>query len=582
MTHSGSQHPTTLTGRVLAGRYTLLAHVAQGGMGEVWKARDRETGRLVAAKILKSEFSGQEISLSRLRIEASNAMRITHPNVANVYDSGEANGRGWIIMELVDGRPLTDYLANNSRIAVADLLPVLMQVAMALDAAEKAGVVHRDIKPANILVRDDGIVKLTDFGISRTHDQVNLTVDGMVMGTAQYLPPEQAMGKDATPLGDLYALGIIAYEALAGQRPYTGQSQVDIAFAHVNDPLPPLPRDIPEPIANVVLHLLEKEPERRPSSGTALARELMNAATQLHLDLQPHPLPLPENSERDMPLTASQPVVAPVRHTPHTRLPAKYLEPVDMDVQLPDVPRISSSMHFSPSGDRTRQSTTPAPHVSHEDTYSGSPGHVSSSHDLSGETVSPAAPTHTGGQLPDFRRRTVQPHPPSSEHSVHTTASDTIFPGPSSVKSQQRRHGRPSFVPTKRASSAETNPEQRHFSLPRTSRPDSTRRAANPALRAEPFMWPDTRATSHMRRTHDDTHGVQSLSTKYNRSVVSPPTPLSHRIGKWVVIALFMLTVMLVVAATIHHRLGFSTLISSTQTATMEEVRTWLSTWHAV
>jgi len=226
-----------MAGHLLGGRYTLLTPIAQGGMGEVWKARDRETGRLVAAKVLRPELSGEELSLSRLRIEARNAMRIQHPNIASVLDSGEEDGRGWIVMELVEGRPLTDYLRGGARVAVEDLVPVVIQVALALDAAAAAGVVHRDIKPANILIRPDGVVKLTDFGISRTTDQANLTAAGMVMGTAQYLPPEQAMGETATSSGDLYALGVIAYEAAAGRRPFTGATQVDIAFSHVNDPV---------------------------------------------------------------------------------------------------------------------------------------------------------------------------------------------------------------------------------------------------------------------------------------------------------------------------------------------------------
>ena len=255
---------TSGAGRVLGGRYTLLTPIAQGGMGEVWKARDRVSGHIVAAKVLRPELAGEELSLSRLRLEARNSMSISHPNIANTQDSGQEDGIGWIIMELVDGYPLTDYLRGGSRIEPEYLMPILVQVAMALGAAARAGVVHRDIKPANILVRPDGMVKLTDFGISRATGQVNLTAAGMVMGTAQYLPPEQAMGEIATPIGDLYALGVIAYEAAAGRRPFTGETQVDIAFSHVNDPVPPLPDFVPEPLADVILHLLEKDPAKRP------------------------------------------------------------------------------------------------------------------------------------------------------------------------------------------------------------------------------------------------------------------------------------------------------------------------------
>ena len=322
---------TSGAGRVLGGRYTLLTPIAQGGMGEVWKARDRVSGHIVAAKVLRPELAGEELSLSRLRLEARNSMSISHPNIANTQDSGQEDGIGWIIMELVDGYPLTDYLRGGSRIEPEYLMPILVQVAMALGAAARAGVVHRDIKPANILVRPDGMVKLTDFGISRTRDQVNLTAAGMVMGTAQYLPPEQAMGEMATPIGDLYALGVIAYEAAAGRRPFTGETQVDIAFAHVNDPVPPLPDFVPEPLADVILHLLEKDPAKRPDSGSAAVRELAGAAKAMGVSVAPRPLPLPKAAQRPTeartPVQPSVPILAPVRHLTRRTLPDEMLQP---------------------------------------------------------------------------------------------------------------------------------------------------------------------------------------------------------------------------------------------------------------
>ena len=322
---------TSGAGRVLGGRYTLLTPIAQGGMGEVWKARDRVSGHIVAAKVLRPELTGEELSLSRLRLEARNSMSISHPNIANTQDSGEEDGIGWIIMELVDGYPLTDYLRGGSRIEPEYLMPILVQVAMALGAAARAGVVHRDIKPANIIVRPDGMVKLTDFGISRATGQVNLTAAGMVMGTAQYLPPEQAMGEVATPIGDLYALGVIAYEAAAGRRPFTGETQVDIAFAHVNDPVPPLPDFVPEPLADVILHLLEKDPAKRPESGSAAVREIASAAKAMGVSVTPRPLPLPKAAQRPeevrTPVQPSVPIVAPVRHLTRRTLPDEMLQP---------------------------------------------------------------------------------------------------------------------------------------------------------------------------------------------------------------------------------------------------------------
>ena len=322
---------TSGAGRVLGGRYTLLTPIAQGGMGEVWKARDRVSGHIVAAKVLRPELAGEELSLSRLRLEARNSMSISHPNIANTQDSGQEDGIGWIIMELVDGYPLTDYLRGGSRIEPEYLMPILVQVAMALGAAARAGVVHRDIKPATILVRPDGMVKLTDFGISRATGQVNLTAAGMVMGTAQYLPPEQAMGEIATPIGVLYALGVFAYEAAAGRRPFTGETQVDIAFSHVNDPVPPLPDFVPEPLADVILHLLEKDPAKRPESGSAAVREIAAAAKAMGISVTPRPLPLPKAAQRPAevrtPVQPSVPIVAPVRHLTRRTLPEDMLQP---------------------------------------------------------------------------------------------------------------------------------------------------------------------------------------------------------------------------------------------------------------
>lgn len=284
---------TNHAGKVIGGRYTLIGQLATGGMGEVWSARDQVTARKVAVKVLKSELAGQEAFLARLRIEAQNAMQINHPNLTAVLDHGEFNGVGWIVMELVTGRPFNEFLAGGHRVPVEQLVPVLIQTAQALQAAKLKDVVHRDIKPSNILVTSEGVVKLTDFGISTTPHQVALTDVGMVMGTAQYLSPEQAMGDSATHLSDLYSLGVIAYEALAGRRPFTGKTQVDIAFAHVNEPVPELPADVPTVLKRIVLKMLRKNPKDRPADCAAVIKDLMKAAKSLGISVAPQPLTLP-------------------------------------------------------------------------------------------------------------------------------------------------------------------------------------------------------------------------------------------------------------------------------------------------
>ena len=287
--HDNKSLASLHAGRVIGGRYILSSRLAIGGMGEVWRAIDDQTSEPVALKVLRPELAGQELFLSRLRIEAANASKLHHPNLAQVYNSGEEDGLGWIAMELVEGTPLTQILTDNPTLPIDFLLSVMMQTANALDTVHRAGIVHRDIKPGNIMVTPQGMVKLTDFGISRATNQVTLTAAGMVMGTAQYLPPEQAVGNPATPAGDLYALGVIAYESLAGRRPFTGKRQVDIAFAHVNKPVPKLPDSVPQPLADLVMDLLEKDPRRRPPSALALGDRIEQVMAQLGISFARSP-----------------------------------------------------------------------------------------------------------------------------------------------------------------------------------------------------------------------------------------------------------------------------------------------------
>ncbi|TRW46353.1 serine/threonine-protein kinase, partial [Georgenia yuyongxinii] len=269
------------TGLLLGGRYELTERIAVGGMGEVWQARDRRLGRTVAAKVLRTELVGDELFLSRLRTEAHNSAGLRHPNLAELLDHGEQAGSGYLVMELVPGETLADRLEREGTLAPRALLPILVQACHGLHAVHTSGVVHRDVKPANLILTPCGEVKVTDFGISLATNQAPMTAAGMVMGTAQYLPPEQAMGRAATAAGDVYALGIVAYECLVGHRPYTGSTQVDIAFAHVNTPLPPLPGTVPTPVRAVVERMLAKNPADRPASARACALELEAALDEV-------------------------------------------------------------------------------------------------------------------------------------------------------------------------------------------------------------------------------------------------------------------------------------------------------------
>jgi serine/threonine-protein kinase len=259
-------------GHIFGGRYELKARLAIGGMGEVWQAIDKVIERQVAIKILKEEYLGDKAFRERFRAEARHAALVNHEGIASVYDFGEEEGSAYLVMELVPGEALSTIIERERFLSAERVLDIVAQTASALHAAHQAGLVHRDVKPGNLLITPDGRVKITDFGIARAVDQVPLTATGQVMGTVQYLSPEQASGKSATALTDIYSLGIVAYEALAGKRPFTGESQVAIAMAHIKNPPPPLPESIPLAVRNLILACLAKKPERRPTSARQLAR----------------------------------------------------------------------------------------------------------------------------------------------------------------------------------------------------------------------------------------------------------------------------------------------------------------------
>jgi len=260
------------SGLTFGGRYQLTSRVAIGGMGEVWQATDLVIGRTVAIKILKDEYLGDPGFLERFRAEARHAALVNHEGIANVFDYGEEDGSAFLVMELVPGEALSAILERERVLSSDRVLDIVAQTAAALQAAHAAGLVHRDIKPGNLLITPDGRVKITDFGIARIADQVPLTATGQVMGTVQYLSPEQASGHPASPTTDIYSLGIVAYEALAGRRPFTGESQVAIAMAQINETPPELPATVAEPVRNLVYSCIAKNPADRPSTAAHLAR----------------------------------------------------------------------------------------------------------------------------------------------------------------------------------------------------------------------------------------------------------------------------------------------------------------------
>lgn len=259
------------SGITLGGRFQLTTRIAIGGMGEVWKAKDLILGRIVAIKVLKEEYTGDPGFLQRFRAEARHTALLNHVGIANVFDYGEEEGSAYLVMELVPGQPLSSIIEHEQVLSPERTLSMISQTARALSVAHAQGLVHRDIKPGNLLITPDGRVKVTDFGIARLADQVPLTQTGQVMGTAQYLAPEQATGQTATGASDIYSLGVIGYECLTGHRPFSGESQIAIALAQVNDAPPPLPDTLPRPVRALLMSMLAKDPKNRPADAIKLA-----------------------------------------------------------------------------------------------------------------------------------------------------------------------------------------------------------------------------------------------------------------------------------------------------------------------
>ncbi len=270
---------------VLADRYRLDDRIAAGGMGEVWRAFDLVLGRPVAVKLLRDEYAQHPETLERFRAEARHTAAVSHPGIAQMYDYGEPGPAQppFLVMELVEGAPLTQLLARGP-LDPARVMDMVAQAAAGLYAAHAAGLVHRDIKPGNLLVSPDGTVKITDFGIAYAAGSAPLTRTGALIGTPAYLAPERVAGASAGPASDLYSLGIVAYECLAGAQPFTG-TPMEVALAHQYQSLPPLPPAVPLPAAALVAELTARDPAARPADAgevAARAARLRDALSSAH------------------------------------------------------------------------------------------------------------------------------------------------------------------------------------------------------------------------------------------------------------------------------------------------------------
>jgi hypothetical protein len=277
----GAEHPSTLSAGKRLAEYELLRETGRGGMSTVYQARDLRLGRTVAVKVLAAppalSSAQQSALIARLKREARAIAHLSHPNIVAIHDVGEQEGHHFIVMEFLQGTTLRDRLARGA-LSVAEAADILDQVAEALDAVHAQGVVHRDIKPSNVMILPDGRVKLLDFGVARHCDDATITQVGSIVGSPAYMSPEQVRGEEATVGSDMWALGVLLYEMLAGRPPYVGATIPSVLY-QVTQENPAPPPGIPLPVQSVVRRALEKNPARRYRSARELASDFRSRST---------------------------------------------------------------------------------------------------------------------------------------------------------------------------------------------------------------------------------------------------------------------------------------------------------------
>ena len=263
---------------IIAERYEILGKIGTGGMADVYKAKDHKLNRFVAVKVLKPEFREDTTFIRKFRSEAQAAAGLTHPNIVNVFDVGDDEGVYYIVMELIEGITLKEYIAKKGKLSIKEATSIAIQVSMGLEAAHNHGIVHRDVKPQNIIISTDGKVKVTDFGIARAAS--SNTISSNVMGSVHYSSPEQVRGGYSDEKSDIYSMGITLFEMLTGRVPFNGETTVAIAIKHIQEEMPS-PREyvpeIPVCVEQIVLKCTQKSPDRRYHSMAALIADLKKA-----------------------------------------------------------------------------------------------------------------------------------------------------------------------------------------------------------------------------------------------------------------------------------------------------------------
>jgi serine/threonine-protein kinase len=268
---------STLVGMQLNGRYRLDAQIGAGGMSTVYRAFDATLERRVAIKLMHREIASDSDQLERFRREARSVAQLSHPHIVGVIDAGEDDGRPYIVFEYVEGETLKDRIRRMGRLPIDEAVAYAIEIARALGAAHARGIVHRDIKPQNVLIDEEGTAKVTDFGIARSLDEEGLTAEGRVLGTTDYVSPEQALGNPVSGQTDIYSLGVVLYEMLTGDVPFHGENQVSVAMKHVREDLPDVAVRRPEisaSLGSVLDRMTDRDLERRYADAHTLVADL--------------------------------------------------------------------------------------------------------------------------------------------------------------------------------------------------------------------------------------------------------------------------------------------------------------------
>ena len=289
-------------GQKINDRYQIIKTIGEGGMANVYLAYDTILERNVAVKVLRGDLATDEKFVRRFQREALSASSLSHPNIVEVYDVGEDNGIYYIVMEYIEGKHLKQLLKKRGKLTLNEVIDIMLQLTDGMSAAHDSYIIHRDIKPQNIMILDNGMVKITDFGIAMALNSTQLTQTNSVMGSVHYLPPEQASGKGSTIQSDVYSMGILMYELLSGTLPYKGDNAVEIALKHLKEPLPSIRKecpDIPQAVENIILKSTAKNPKNRYADARAMHEDLETCTSEARANEEKYVYKYPEFDEAD-------------------------------------------------------------------------------------------------------------------------------------------------------------------------------------------------------------------------------------------------------------------------------------------